>query len=213
MRTVSRIARLPYRNLFEPATGCGEDIYVSSATDAEVIAAAQHDPELFGVVFDRHATVLFRYLVRRVGRDEAETLLGEVFRVAFEKRATYDTSYANARPWLYGIATNLLARHRRREARRIGAMARLAVQQPGAVDASSRVDEVVDAHELWPRVADAIADLPDDERDALILYVWEELSYEEIAAALGTPIGTVRSRLNRARQTLRELRATSGREA
>jgi RNA polymerase sigma-70 factor (ECF subfamily) len=151
--------------------------------------------------------------VRRVGRDEAETLLGEVFRVAFEKRATYDTSYASARPWLYGIATNLLARHRRREARRIGAMARLAVQQPRALDASARVDEVVDAHELWPRVADAIAELPEDERDALILYVWEELSYEEIATALGTPIGTVRSRLNRARQTLRELRATSGREA
>jgi RNA polymerase sigma-70 factor (ECF subfamily) len=213
MRCVSRAARAPYRNLIELDAGCGEDKEVTSVSDAEVISASQPDPEAFGVLFDRHATVLFRYLVRRVGRDEAETLLGEVFRVAFEKRATYDTSYANARPWLYGIATNLLARHRRREARRIGAMARLAVQQPRALDVSVRVDEVVDAHELWPRVADAIAQLPDDERDALILYVWEELSYEEIATALGTPIGTVRSRLNRARQTLRELRATSGREA
>jgi len=213
MRTVSRAARAPYRNLFEPDAGCGEDRDVSSATDAEVISASERDPEAFGALFDRHATVLFRYLVRRVGRDEAEALLGEVFRVAFEKRATYDCAYANARPWLYGIATNLLARHRRREARRIGAMARLAVQQPGATDSSGRVDEVIDARELWPRVADAIAELPSDERDALILYVWEELSYEAIATALGTPIGTVRSRLNRARQTLRELRATSGREA
>jgi RNA polymerase sigma-70 factor (ECF subfamily) len=157
--------------------------------------------------------VLFRYLVRRVGRDEAEALLGEIFRIAFEKRTSYDPTYANARPWLYGIATNLVARHRRREGRRIGAMARLAALNSGPIDASARVDDAVDAHDLWPRVADAITELPDDERDALILYVWEELSYEEIAAALGTPIGTVRSRLNRARETLRELRATSGREA
>jgi RNA polymerase sigma factor (sigma-70 family) len=213
MRCVSRAARAPYRSLIEPEPGCGEDVYVSSATDAEVISAAQRDPEAFGALFDRHATVLFRYLVRRVGRDEAEALLGEIFRIAFEKRTSYDPTYANARPWLYGIATNLVARHRRREGRRIGAMARLAALNSGPIDASARVDDAVDAHDLWPRVADAITELPDDERDALILYVWEELSYEEIAAALGTPIGTVRSRLNRARETLRELRATSGREA
>jgi RNA polymerase sigma-70 factor (ECF subfamily) len=185
---------------------------VTFATDAELISAAQRDPEVFGALFDRHATVLFRYLVRRVGRDDAETLLGEVFRVAFERRATFDTTYTSARPWLYGIATNLLARHRRREARRIGAMARLASYPPGAYDVNERVDDALVAHELWPRVADAVNQLPSEERDALILYVWEELSYEEIAAALGTPIGTVRSRLNRARQTLRELRASSGRE-
>ena len=98
---------------------------MTGSSDAAVIAASLDEPEVFGALFDRHATVLFRYLVRRVGVDEADGLLGEVFRVAFEKRATYDIERPNARPWLYGIATNLLARHRRREARRIHAMARV----------------------------------------------------------------------------------------
>ena len=64
---------------------------------------------------------------------------------------------------------------------------------------------------MWPRVADAVARLPVGERDALILYVWEELTHDEIAAALGVPFGTVRSRLNRARRRLRELEPASGR--
>jgi RNA polymerase sigma-70 factor (ECF subfamily) len=147
-----------------------------------------------------------------VGVDDAESLLGDVFRIAFEKRATYDGERPNARPWLYGIATNLLAHHRRSEARRIGATARmLARQQPGE-DPTDQVVARIDAGELWPRVVEALALLPEGERDALLLYVWEELSYEEIAAALDVPVGTVRSRLNRARLSLRELRPSIGRQ-
>jgi RNA polymerase sigma factor (sigma-70 family) len=185
---------------------------MTGRSDAAVIAASLDEPEVFGALFDRHATVVFRYLVRRVGVDEADGLLGEVFRVAFEKRATYDTERPNARPWLYGIATNLLARHRRREARQIHAMARLLAHSAPATDPMDGVTDAVDANELWPRVAQAVAALPEGERDALVLHVWEELSYEEIAAALDVPIGTVRSRLNRARLSLRELRAPIGRE-
>ena len=81
-------------------------------TDAEVIAASVGSPAAFGELFDRHATTLFRYFVRRVGPDDADTLLGELFRVAFERRETFDTERPEARPWLYGIASNLLARHR-----------------------------------------------------------------------------------------------------
>lgn len=181
-------------------------------SDAKVIAAAQRDPACFGVLFDRHATVLFRYLVRRVGVDDAESLLGDVFRVAFEKRATYDCTRENARPWLYGIATNLLAQHRRREVRRIRATARLLARAETSRDPADDVVAHIDADALWPRVADAIAGLPDGERDALTLYVWEGLGYDEIADALGIPVGTVRSRLNRARLTLRELQGPIGRE-
>jgi RNA polymerase sigma factor (sigma-70 family) len=68
------------------------------------------------------------------------------------------------------------------------------------------------AADLWPQIAGAVARLPEGERDALLLYVWEDLGYDEIARALEVPVGTVRSRLNRARQTLRELRASIGRE-
>ena len=96
---------------------------MGAESDAAVIRSSLDAPARFGEIFDRHATVLFRYLVRRVGVDDAELLLGDVFRVAFEKRATYDDERPSARPWLYGIATNLLAHHRRGEARRITATA------------------------------------------------------------------------------------------
>jgi RNA polymerase sigma-70 factor (ECF subfamily) len=185
---------------------------MNSDSDAAVIAAAQRDPAQFGAIFDRHATVVFRYLVRRVGVDDAEAMLGDVFRIAFEKRASYDCTRENARPWLYGIATNLVAQHRRREVRRIRATARvLARPEPGG-DPADDVAALIDARTLWPHVADAIAALPDGERDALVLYVWEGLGYDEIAVALDVPVGTVRSRLNRARLALRELRAPIGRE-
>jgi RNA polymerase sigma-70 factor (ECF subfamily) len=185
---------------------------MASESDAAVIRASLDEPGRFGALFDRHATVVFRYLVRRVGVDDAEVLLGEVFRVGFEKRATYDGERPNARPWLYGIATNLLARHRRSEARRIHATARLLGRHTPADDPTDHIVATLDAAELWPHVADAVARLPAEERDALILYVWEDLSYEEIASALDVPVGTVRSRLNRARMSLRDLRASIGRQ-
>ena len=182
-------------------------------SDAEVIAASLDAPSVFGTVYDRHAGALFRFLVRRVGHDNADPLLGDVFRIAFERRATFDCSYASARPWLYGIATNVLAKHRRTEARRLRATAELAASRATSTprdDASDDIADAVDAATLWPSVADAIAALPDGERDALLLYVWEDLSYDEIAAALAIPVGTVRSRLNRARARLRELDSARG---
>ena len=190
----------------------GKHGVMDADSDAALIAASLDDPRRFGGIFDRHATTLFRYLVRRVDVDAAEGLLSDVFRVAFEKRATYDCARPNARPWLYGIATNLVAHHRRSEARRIHATARLLARRTDATDPTEQLVSDVDAVQFWPHVADAVANLPNEERDALVLYVWEELSYDEIADALNIPVGTVRSRLNRARETLRELRSSSGRQ-
>jgi len=82
-------------------------------TDAQVIGRSITDPSSFGTLFDRHAAVLLRFLVRRVGPETADALLGETFRIAFERRATFDAGRVTARPWLYGIATNLIARNRR----------------------------------------------------------------------------------------------------
>jgi RNA polymerase sigma factor (sigma-70 family) len=189
----------------------GEEVMMEPS-DAEVIAASIGDPPAFGALFDRHAAVLFRFLVRRVGPDVADTLLGEAFRIAFERRATFDVSRTTARPWLYGIATNVLAKHRRTEARRLRATAHLAAGQVLQDDPAEQVAAAVDADELWPRVANAIAELPDPERNVLLLFAWEELSYDEIATALSVPVGTVRSRLNRGRRRLRELAAPSGEE-
>jgi RNA polymerase sigma-70 factor (ECF subfamily) len=192
---------------------------VEEPSDADVIGASLTDTVAFGAIFDRHATVLLRYLVRRLGPDEGDTMLGDVFRIAFEKRHTYDLERDSARPWLYGIATNLVAKHRRREGRRLRAVARLAGRQPRSGDGAGSGDDdgvgegvvdAVDAADRWRRVAEAVTALPERERDVLVLHVWEELPYAEIAAALDVPIGTVRSRLNRARRRLRELDGPSG---
>jgi RNA polymerase sigma factor (sigma-70 family) len=185
---------------------------MDAESDAAVISASLDIPARFGALFDRHATVLFRYLVRRVGVGDAEPILGEIFRIAFEKRATYDCARPDARPWLYGIATNLLARHRRDEARRIRATARLLARHEPAPDPADRIAADLDARRLWPHVAEAVAALPETTRDALLLYVWEGLSYDDIAVALDVPVGTVRSRLSRARVQLRELGASTGRQ-
>jgi RNA polymerase sigma-70 factor (ECF subfamily) len=185
---------------------------VGARTDADVIVCSFESPAVFGELFDRHATTMFRYFVRRVGPDEADALLGELFRIAFEKRAVFDPTRAEARPWLYGIANNLLARHRQREARRLDATARLVNMPITTTDVSSEVDARLDAAQLWGGVATAIAALPRGERDALLLFAWEGMPYEQIATALDVPVGTVRSRLNRARARLRELVAESEEE-
>ena len=174
-------------------------------TDAEVIASSFESPAFFGEVFDRHATTMFRYFVRRVGPDDAESLLGELFRIAFEKRGAFDTERPEARPWLYGIASNLLARHRQGEARRLDATARSVNASVIESDPFSEVDARLDASRLWAGVAAAIATLPQGERDTLLLFAWEGMAYDQIATALRVPVGTVRSRLNRARGRLREL--------
>jgi len=185
---------------------------VEEESDAAVIAASLAAPACFGTIFDRHATVLHRYLVRRLGPDGADGMVADVFRIAFEKRATYDLGRPTARPWLYGIATNLLAKHRRSEARRIQATARLVARQLPPVDEADVVAGAVDAVDQWQRVAVAVTKLPPAERDVLLLYVWEGLPYEDVADAVGIPVGTVRSRLNRARRRLRELTDAGGGE-
>jgi RNA polymerase sigma factor (sigma-70 family) len=181
---------------------------MGSPSDAEVIGRSLYEPEAFGLIYDRHAATVLRFLGRRVGPDVAEGLFGELFRIAFERRQTFDASRASALPWLYGIGSNLLLKHRRGEVRWLRASARIAADREAADGRASAA--ALDARVLFPRVADAIEALPDDEREALLLFAWEELSYQSVAEALELPIGTVRSRLNRARAHLRELVERNG---
>jgi len=182
---------------------------VSSSSDAEVIGHSLDEPEAFGLIYDRHAATLLRFLGRRAGARVAEGLVGELFRIAFERRKTFDVTRASALPWLYGIGSNLLLKHRRGEARRLRANAQLAASEAADRRASAAA---LDARLLFPRVADAIETLPDGEREALLLFAWEDLSYQSVAEALELPIGTVRSRLNRARARLRGLLELKGKE-
>jgi DNA-directed RNA polymerase specialized sigma24 family protein len=129
-------------------------------SDAALIARSIAEPVSFAQLFDRHAAVLQRFLVRRVGADAADGLVGETFRIAFETRGRYDTARPAALPWLYGIATHLIGKHRRAEARRLRATAALAAQRMPDGDAGERVGADLDARRLFARVADAIAELP-----------------------------------------------------
>src|SRR6266487_6416157 len=95
--------------------------------DAALIAQSLRIPECFGVLFDRHAPAIYRYIARRLGRDAADDLVAETFLAAFRQRGRYDGAHADARPWLYGIATRLIGRYRREEARFFRAIARTGV--------------------------------------------------------------------------------------
>lgn len=171
-------------------------------SDGELIAESQENPEAFAGLFDRHWPVLYHYVVRRLGPDVAEDLVGDTFLTAFERRHRFDPRYDDARPWLFGIATKLISRHRRAEGARYRALER----SPRDVAAEEPADQVTAAMSVVavrPALARALAGLPARDRDVLLLIAWAQLSYDETATALGIPTGTVRSRLNRARRKVR----------
>jgi RNA polymerase sigma-70 factor (ECF subfamily) len=166
--------------------------------DGVIFRRSIAEPELFTVIFDRYYRPVYRFVCQRVGRSLADDVAAETFVRAFERRSSYDTSVESALPWLFGIAVNLLAHHRRSEARQLRALASLASTKPRA-DSDGRFDDDVTA-----RLVAGLERLDDYDRDVVLLYAWGELSYEEIGQALAIPTGTVRSRLNRARRKLRD---------
>ena len=174
---------------------------VEAVADHDLIRLSAADPEAFGRIFDRHAATIHRYLARRVGRLLADDLTAETFLIAFRRRDKYDMSHPDARPWLYGIAANLLRGHQRAEIRQYRALARTGVDPvyDAFEDSENRVIAATDVRAL----AGVLADLPAGERDVLTLIAQAQLSYPEVARALDIPVGTVRSRLHSARKRIR----------
>lgn len=191
----------------DPARAPGPDV---GPDDAAIIERSRLEPEQFAALFDRHAPRIHRYVTRRVGRDLADDLVAETFLAAFAKRDRYRTAYRDAGPWLYGIATNLIGQHHRDELRqlRIRHAAAADLNVPGHAD---QVSGDVTARSVHGLLAGALAGLPPGDRDVVLLIAWEQLTYQETAQALGIPVGTVRSRLNRARARLRPALAGTGR--
>jgi RNA polymerase sigma-70 factor (ECF subfamily) len=170
-------------------------------TDEDLLAESLATPERFATIFDRYAPVVHGYLSRRVGA-LADDLVSETFLLAFRGRTGYAPGRAPVRAWLFGIATNLVRRHARDEERRYRAFGRAA----GHTESTTELGEVaarVDAQALRSELADALATLPGEDRDVLLLWTYPQLSYAEISVALGIPVGTVRSRLHRARGKVR----------
>lgn len=173
------------------------------STDSEIVQRSLTDPATFAELFDRHGRIVNAFATYRVGRHVAEDVLSETFLVAFRRRGDYDLRVESAVPWLLGIASRLIRRHRAVEARQWRSFASSVTREDhssmGGVDeALARVDAEREVAALRARIA-ALA--PKD-RETLLLYAWEGMSYDEIAEALGVPVGTVRSRLNRVRRRL-----------
>lgn len=186
----------------EPATPQDGAPRGSGPADGEVIAASTADPERFAEIFDRHWAAIHRYVAWRLGAEIAEDVAADVFLVAFRNRGRYDRTRQDARPWLYGIATNVIGQHRRAERRRTELLARTeAVWASEPFD--DRSDARVTAERLRPRLVSVLSRLSVSDRDLLLLTAWADLSYEETAQALGVPVGTVRSRLHRVRKKVR----------
>jgi RNA polymerase sigma factor (sigma-70 family) len=170
--------------------------------DAALIRRSLDHPDCFADLFRRHAAGIARYVARRIGQDAADDVVADTFLAAFANRGKYQSSQPDARPWLYGIATNLTGRHRRAEIRQYRAYARTGVD-PVTEPFTEQVDARVSASAARRALAAALAKLPAGQRDALLLVAWGQLTYEQAALALSVPVGTVRSRLSRARSTIR----------
>ena len=177
---------------------------IAAADDAAVIESSWREPERFAVLFDRHAPHIYRYLARRAGRQVADDLVAETFLAAFAKRDRYDLGHPDARPWLYGIATNLVGQHRRDEARQYRIQAGRRTAEPEVPGHADRVAADVTAQAMRTLLDAALAALPAGDRDVLLLIAYEQLTYQEVSRALDIPMGTVQSRLHRARTKVRQ---------
>lgn len=184
--------------------GCGEQGGVTRR-DTQDLTASLDVPERFGSLFDRHYASIWSYLARVGGQQAADDLAGEVFTRAFAGRHRFDPERGEVRPWLYGIATNLWRARCRSSARGRAALARLESRDLLVLDDEEALAGAIDADRRCRDVMTALGALGEADRSVVVLFAWESLSYAEIAAVLDVPVGTVRSRLARARARLREL--------
>ncbi|HEX4811867.1 MAG TPA: RNA polymerase sigma factor [Nonomuraea sp.] len=175
---------------------------VEGLIDAQLAAQAGRDPAVFSAVYDRYFRDVYRYIAGRLDVQAADDLTAETFLIALRGLRKFDPERGGLRPWLFGIATNLVARHRSKEASHYRALARVGTE-PDADSHETRVVNAVTAQRLQPQLAKALMKLTRGERDVLLLMALGQLSHEEIAQSLRIPYGTVGSRLSRARKKLR----------
>jgi RNA polymerase sigma factor (sigma-70 family) len=184
-----------------------------AASDAEHIRASWDDPRHFTALFERHAVPVHRFLARRAEPASVDDLLSETFVAAFRTRRNYDLTYEDARPWLFGIAVNVVRHHHRSEARRTAMVGRVVQRATREQTVPDTADDALGRVEFEDRVegmAPALRAVDPKYLDVLLLLTGPQLTYAQIARALGIPVGTVRSRLSRGRAQLRELLDESG---
>ncbi|MFI0448933.1 RNA polymerase sigma factor [Actinomadura sp. 6N118] len=170
--------------------------------DLGIVQASLDDPEAFGELFRRHAPRLHAYIKRRLGLPLADDLVSETFTIAFRQRERFD-GRAEFSAWLWGIASNLIAKHHRQESRMYRAFARTGID-PAEDGVAELASDRAAASALGPSLAKALARLSAQDRSAVLLLAWGELSYAEIAATLDLPLGTVKAKIHRVRAKLRQ---------
>lgn len=178
-------------------------------TEPEVLGEVRSGSSAaFGLLFERHHEAVYNFCFRRTASwSSADDLTSVVFLEAWRNRDRMELHHDSVLPWLYGIATNVCRNQRRSSARHRQALARL--PRPAATpDPSDDIAARVDDERRMREVLHVISSLPKDQRDIVALVAWEGLDYAAAAAALGIPIGTVRSRLARARRRLSTSSAT-----
>jgi RNA polymerase sigma factor (sigma-70 family) len=183
---------------------------MDEAADGELWRrAVEGEPEAFGVLFDRHGERVRAYCARRTGSlDAADDLVSVVFLEAWRRRADVQLLGDSALPWLYGIANHTVQRRFRTTLRHQRALSRV---RPGD-DVPDHADDVaarLDDQRHLAQLHTALRGLRRTDQEVLVLCLWQGLDYEATALALDLPVGTVRSRLSRARVRLREELARS----
>lgn len=179
-------------------------------SDRDLLArAVDGDVTAFDPLFERHARSVYNFCFRRTADWAlAEDLMSVVFLEAWRHRDAH-LDHQSALPWLLGIATNVLRNHGRSLQRYRAALDRVVPPSPQP-DFAEELAQRLDDERRMARVLILISGLSVEDQEVLALCVWSQLSYEEAAEALEIPVGTVRSRLARARARLRDLESSNG---
>ncbi|HET8525761.1 MAG TPA: sigma-70 family RNA polymerase sigma factor [Actinomycetota bacterium] len=167
--------------------------------DVELILRSRQEPELFGLLFERHAEPMLAFFARRTLDPEAAAeLVAETFAEAFSSRARFRDQGVDGAAWLFGIGRNLLSRYFRNGAVEARARRRLGMPERTVGEGDyERIEELIDLEEVGSEVRAALSDLPEDQREAVTLRVIDGRPYHEVAEELGCTETTARARVSR----------------
>ena len=174
----------------------------NQVTDERLLAdAAAGDTNAFQILYERYRDPIFRFVYRLLGSVEAaEDVAHDCFLSLIKNPARFDANKASLRTYIYAAARNLAAK-RYNSLGREAAMDEL-IEEPAVADRHEPMARVLD-NELAAEVAQAIAGLPPLQREALVLFEYDELSLAEIGEIVGADPNTVKARLFRAREKMR----------
>jgi len=163
------------------------------------------DREAFAQLYEEHARAVYNHAFRLTGDwSAAEEVMGDTFLDAWRGRGQLEPGDGSLKPWLLGVATNKARNANRGLGRRLAFLARRPAPAPVADFAEESAGRIDDARQL-AAVQAVYGRLRRGEQEVLALCVWSGLDYAQAAEAMGIPVGTVRSRLSRARARLRKL--------